>query len=77
MESLVAKIDKISQDISFMKGEQSEYLPNIKAMLKNHEERIVAQEKSSENIKTKVGFAGAISGGIMSILVAYIISKFH
>lgn len=76
MEKLAEKIDKIADDVSFMKGEQSQYLPSIKEMLRDHEERMQDQEKITENIRTKIGIAGATAGGLMAIIIAYLKSTF-
>lgn len=79
MESatLTEKLDKLITDVAVMKAEQAILFPPLKKMLDDHETRIRATEKATENIQTKVGMAGAAAGTIMSVVVAWIWSKFH
>lgn len=62
MDRLEEKIDKIGTDVAYMRGQWDEAIPNMKKMVITHGEEISALKVANENIKTKIGIIGVLSG---------------
>jgi len=76
MATLEEKIDKIAEDSAYMRGRWDSTIPSLQRLIEDHEKRIQANEKTTENITTKVGLAGALSGTIFSAIIMWIFKRF-
>lgn len=77
-DSFEEKIDLISKDISFMKGQNAEALPAIKDLLKQHDIRINKLEVSSGKVSSKVGLISGIIGALgVGLMEFFTVGKGH
>lgn len=74
--TLEEKIDKISEETSYMRGQWDATIPEIRKLLSEHGKRIGAQEQSMSNMTGKSTAVGAVSGGMLAALLTWIFKHF-
>lgn len=71
-----ARIDKILENSSYMRGQWDATIPRLVERVDIHETRLDTQGRQIENVTTKAGIFGAISGTVLSAFLMWITRKF-
>lgn len=66
------KMDKMAQDVSYMRGKWDEAIPALQAVTKEHSIAINTLEKSQSNLLGKSGVIGAIAGSAVGAFFIYL-----
>lgn len=73
--TLEEKIDKIAQDVSYMRGKYDEAIPQLQEAVLEHGKSINTLQSKQENMAGKASVIGAIMGAVGGAILSFLSSK--
>lgn len=75
MATLEEKIDKIAENVSYMRGKYDEAIPQLQEAVLEHSKCINSLQSKQENMAGKASVVGGIMGAIGGVVLSFLSTK--